>query len=798
MTYEIDRAAVIGAGVMGATLAAHLANAGIPTLLLDIVPPPQSGVKGDPSSRDYRDAFARAGVKKALAAKPQAFYSRDKARLITPGNMEDDISELEGVDWVLEAVPETLAIKEAVFRQIEPHLSDRAILCSNTSGLPVAEMAAKLSDSVKKRFLVTHFFNPPRYMRLLEIVPHDGTEAGVTEFIQRFVEDRLGKGVVVCKDTPNFIANRIGIFSVASALRALAHDGYTIEEVDTLTGPVIGRAKSASLRTADLVGLDTLAHAAKTVYDGAPSDERRDYFKLPGFVDKMIADGMLGEKTGKGFFKKTKVEGKTKILTLDVDKFEYRDRKRPSFPSIELVRSIDDVGERIVTLLKGKDRVADFLWKTLSETLVYAANRVGEISDSIVDIDNAMKWGFNWELGPFELWDALGVETIAKRLEKEGREIPEIVKQVLQSESKTFYDHDKDHNRRYIAVGGKYEPYPEREEVIDLRELKLRNKVIKKNAGASLIDMGDGVLCLEFHSKMNAIGADIIQMINFAVKETETNHDALVIGNQGSNFSVGANLMLLLLEAQDANWEEIDFTVRAFQQANQKLKYCKRPVVAAPFGLTLGGGCEVCLGAGHVLASAETYIGLVELGVGLIPAGGGCKEVLVRNMEARPPVDDLDLFPFVRAAFETIGMAKVATSAAEAKQLGLMRASDGITLNPGQLLYRAKAMARGLASQGYRPPDRTTTVPVVGTNGLGAFKAYLFQMEESGFISEYDAYLGGQLSTILCGGEVLQGTEVTEDYLLDLERQMFLRLCGQRKTLERIQHMLKKGKPLRN
>jgi 3-hydroxyacyl-CoA dehydrogenase len=797
MTYEIDRAAVIGAGVMGATLAAHLANAGVPTLLLDIVPPPDSGVKGDPSSREYRDAFARAGIKKALGAKPQAFYSKDKARLITPGNIEDDISELAGVDWVLEAVPETLAIKEAVFKQIEPHLSDRAILCSNTSGLSVREMAAVLSDSLKKRFLVTHFFNPPRYMRLLELVPHDGTDAGVTAFIQRFVEDRLGKGVVVCKDTPNFIANRIGIFWVASALRALT-DGYTIEEVDTLTGPVIGRPKSASLRTADLVGLDTLAHAAKTVYDGAPSDERHDYFKLPDFVDKMIADGMLGEKTGKGFFKKTKVEGKTKILTLDIDKFEYRDRKRPAFPSIELVRSIDDVGERTVMLLKGKDRVADFLWKILSEMLVYAANRVGEIADNIVDIDNAMRWGFNWELGPFEQWDAMGVESVAKRLEKEGREIPEIVKQVLQSESKTFYDHDKDFTRRYIAMGGQHEPEDERKEMIDLRELKLRNKVVKKNAGSSLIDMGDGVLCLEFHAKMNAIGADIIQMINFAVKETEANHDALIIGNQGTNFSVGANLMLLLFEAQDGNWEEIDFTVRAFQQANQRMKYCKRPVVAAPFGLTLGGGCEVCLGAGHVLASAETYIGLVELGVGLIPAGGGCKEVLMRNMERRPPVDDLDLFPFVRAAFETIGMAKVATSADEAKALGLMRASDGITLNPGQLLYRAKAMAQGLASQGYRPPDPTATIPVVGTNGLGAFKAFLFQMEESGFISEYDAYLGGQLATILCGGEVSQGTEVNEDYLLDLERQIFLRLCGQRKTLDRIQHMLKKGKPLRN
>jgi 3-hydroxyacyl-CoA dehydrogenase len=635
-------------------------------------------------------------------------------------------------------------------------------------------------------------------MRLLEIVPHKGTDPQVTAFLKRFSEAVLGKGVVEAKDTPNFIANRIGAFSMAATLRAMELDGYTTEEVDALTGPVIGRPKSASLRTADLVGLDTLAHTATTVYEGAPQDERRDYFQLPDFVGQMLEKRLLGEKTGQGFYKKVKKDGKTEILTLDIEKFEYRARKRPAFPTLELVRNIDEPAERIAVLLKGKDRVSKFLWRIMSETLLYSANRVGEIADNIVDIDNAMKWGFNWELGPFELWDALGVETVANGLEADGHAIPDIIKEVLASESKTFYDRDSDFTRRYFVAGGKSEAVPERAKTIDLQELRLKNKVIKKNAGASLIDMGDGALCLEFHSKMNAIGADIIQMVNFAVKETEANHAALVIGNQGVNFSVGANLMLLLLEAQEGNWEEIDLSVRAFQKANMALKYCKRPVVAAPFGMTLGGGCEVSLGAGHVFASAETYIGLVELGVGLIPAGVGCKELLIRQLEGVPRVEDVDLFAFVRAAFETIGLAKVATSAEEARRLRFLRPSDGITLNPERLLYFAKAMALGLAASDYRAPDPTIEIPVVGDSGLGAIKTHLYMLKEGGYVSEYDEYLGGQLATILCGGRVVRGTKVDEQYLLNLEREVFLKLCGQPKTLERMQHMLKKGRPLRN
>jgi 3-hydroxyacyl-CoA dehydrogenase len=798
MKYTIDRAAVVGAGVMGATLAAHLANAGIPTLLLDIVPPENAGIKGDPKSREYRDAFARSGIEKTLKASPKAFYIPELARLITPGNIEDDLDKLADVDFVLEAVTEKMEIKAAVFGQIAPHMKDTAILASNTSGLSVNDMAASLPDDLKKRFIVTHFFNPPRYLHLLEIVPHAITDPALIDFMKRFGDEGLGKGVVVAKDTPNFIANRIGAFSMMSTLYAMAEGGYTVEEVDALTGPAVGRPKSATFRTADLVGIDVFAHTAATVYNRADDDESRDLFKLPDFVNTMLERNMLGQKVGEGFYKKTKKDGATEILTLDTETLEYREKKRPSFASLQMARSMETPQERIVAIIKSKDRASEFLWRNLSETMVYAANRLGEIADSVVDIDNAMKWGFGWELGPFELFDLLGAERVAERLTKEGRDVPAALTAVLDTPSKRFYDEDDKFDRFYFMPGKGHEPVPARDGVIDLAHLKKQGRAIKQNAGSSLVDIGDGVLCVEFHSKMNAIGGDIIQMINHAVGEVETNYEALVIGNQGTNFSVGANLMLLLFEAQDGNWEEIDLMVRAFQKSMMGVKYCKGPVVAAPFGLTLGGGCEVVLGAGHVMASAETYIGLVEMGVGLIPAGGGCKEMLIRQLEGAPRVENMDLFPFVRAAFETIGLAKVATSGEEAKQLRFLRGSDGVSMNPQRLLYYAKQKALGLAKAGYRPPDPTIQIPVVGESGLGSVKAHLYLMKESGYISDYDAELGAELAGILAGGRVNNGTLVSEQHLLDLERLAFMRLCGQPKTLARMQHMLKTGKPLRN
>jgi len=799
MDVTIERAAVIGAGVMGAALAAHLANAGVPALLLDIVPPEGAGVEGDPATAAYRNAFASKGLKNATRSRPASFFTKTGARQVSVGNLEDDLEQLRDVDWVLEAVVERLDVKKTLFEKIAPYIKDNAIVTTNTSGLSIAEMADALPPEIRPRFLGTHFFNPPRYLRLLELVPHPGTDPAVFSEMARIGDELVGKGVVTAKDTPDFIANRIGCYSIMSVVRAMLEDGYTVEEVDALTGPVIGRAKSASFRTADLVGLDTFVHASLTIHDRATDDEERDLFKPPEIIERMVKDGRLGGKTGQGFYKKVKTDGKSEILTLDLESYDYRDKKRPKFPAVDMAKTVDDVAARTKQLVKGKDRASTFLWRVLSEMMVYSANRLGEIADDIVSIDRALKWGYGWELGPFETWDAIGVESVAGRLEKEGRAVPEIVQKVLATPEKSFYHRDETYRRFYVNTAGTRDEEEVAPTSIDLDRAKANGGLVKKNASASLVDIGDGVLCLEFHSKMNAIGPDTISMMHAGVKETEKNYAALVIGNQGQNFSVGANVMLLLLEAQEMNWEEIDLMVRAFQRATMALKYCRRPVVAAPFGMTLAGGCEVCLGADQIYAAAETYIGLVELGVGLIPAGGGCKEMLVRNLEGMPPIDDaVDPFPFTRAAFETVGMAKVATSAAEAKDLNIMRRSDGIAMNPDRLLYSAKAMAKGLAAQGYRRPDPTIEFPVSGETGIAAIQVQLFNMAEAGWISEYDKYIGGELARILCGGAVAQGTKVNEQYILDLEREVFLRLCGQRKTLERMQHMLKKGKPLRN
>jgi len=798
MDFSIERAAVVGAGVMGAALAAHLANAGIPTLLLDIVPPDGSGVEGDRNSSAYRNAFASTGLKKASKSKPASFYTDAGARLVSIGNLEDDLEKLRDVDWVLEAVIEKLDIKKSLFEKITPFLKDTAIVTTNTSGLSVTEMAQAMPDAFKPRFLGTHFFNPPRYLRLLELVPHAGTDPEVLAAVTQFGSEYLGKGVVVANDTPDFIANRIGCYWLMAVIRAMLEGGYTIEEVDALTGPVVGRPKSASFRTADLVGVDVFVHASYTVYDRASGDEERDLFKPPDVVERMVKEGRLGGKTGGGFYKKVKKSGKTEILTLDLDSFEYRERQRPKFKSLDLAKTVDDLAARTRQLIKGKDRASQFVWRVISEMLVYSANRLGEVSDNIVSIDRAMKWGYGWEIGPFETWDAIGVEYIVERLDKEGREVPEIARKVSESNEKTFYSRDESYRQHYFTIGGAREEMGVLPAHIDLERIKATGGLVKKNASASLVDIGDGALCLEFHSKMNAIGPDIISMIHAAVRETQRNYTALVIGNQGQNFSVGANLMLLMLEARDMNWEEIDLMVRAFQKASMALKYSKRPVVAAPFGMTLAGGCEVCLGAGHIYAAAETYIGQVELGVGLIPAAGGCKELLVRNLEGMPAIEGSDPFPYARGAFETIGMAKVATSAYEAKKLKILRQSDGITMNPDRLLYNAKAMALGLADSGYRPPAPTISLTVSGQSGMAAIQTQLYNMCEAGWISTYDKYLGGELARVLCGGEVPTGTRVNEQYILDLEREVFLRLCGQRKTLERMQHMLKKGKPLRN
>jgi 3-hydroxyacyl-CoA dehydrogenase len=797
MDMRIERAAVIGSGVMGSALAAHLANAGIPTLLLDIVPPAGSGIEGDASSRAFRNALAARGLGLAVKSKPAAFFTPAGARLVAVGNLEDDLARLSDADWVLEAIVEKLEIKESLFERIAPHLKDGAIVTTNTSGLSITDMAAVLPEAVRPRFLGTHFFNPPRYLHLLELVPHDGTDRELLAAFARFGEDVLGKGVVTARDTPNFIANRIGGFTVMSAMHAMVEGGYTVEEVDALTGPLLGRPKSASFRTVDLVGLDTFVHASTTVYDRAVDDAWRAAFKPPVFVDTMLARGMLGEKSGGGFYKKVKRDGASEILTLDIETFNYRERRKAAFPSLETAKAIEGLGERVAAAMGAKDRAGEFVWRTLSETLLYAAERIGDITDDVAEIDRAMRWGFGWVLGPFELWDAVGVAKTAERMDKDGRDIPPIVRAVLATPHKRFYgEGDGGACARYL--GGRHRALEPLRRHIDLAALKANGARIDGNSGASLVDIGDGVACLEFHSKMNAIGEDIIAMVHKSVKRVEADFDALVVGNQGTNFSVGANVMLLLLEAQEGNWEEIDLMVRSFQKATMALKYCRKPVVAAPFGMTLGGGCEMVLGAGHAFADAETYMGLVEVGVGLIPAGGGCKEMVLRNLAGRPDVKGVDVFPYVRGAFEAIGMARVSTGAVDAFAFKMLRGGDSVCMNSDQLLFGARETAKGLAARGYRRPDPAVEVPVAGESGFAAFETQLYNMTEGGYISEYDAHVGRELARVLCGGALPAGTMVNEQYFLDLEREAFLRLCGEKKTHERMAHMLKKGRPLRN
>ncbi len=796
----IRKAAVLGAGVMGSAIAAHLANAGIPSLLLDIVPPEPTDEerrKGlDLESPEVRNRFARNGLKNALKASPAAFAHKDLAARVTPGNFEDDLEKLSDVDWVVEAVVERMDIKTSLLSRVAAVLKPGALLTTNTSGLSVNEMADALPEDLRPRFFGTHFFNPPRYMYLLELVPTRGTDPGVLAAFTRFAETVLGKGVVLAKDTPNFVANRIGVFSMLYGLRAMETHSLTVEEVDAITGPALARPKSATFRTADLVGLDVLAHVARTQYDGDPADERREVFAPPAWLDKMIQDGRIGQKAGAGFYKRVKEGGKKTILALDPATGEYRPKKKPGFPVLAEVKGMDDPAARVARLVKDKSPAGKFAWDITAEILLYAARRIPGVADDIVSVDRAIRWGFGWELGPFEIWDALGVKASVDRMQAEGRDVPEAVLALAASDAPSFYLRDGLTTLAWDLVARKHVAVPARPKVTVLADLKRVGRTLFENPEASLIDLGDGVACLEFHAKMNAIGAGIIQAIHKSLAEAGTSFDALVIGNQGENFSVGANLMLLLFEALEGNLPEINAMVAAFQNATMALKYAPVPVVAAPFGRVLGGGAEVVLHSHRVQASLETYMGLVEVGVGLLPAGGGTKELLLRRMASCPP--GADPLPFVRQAFETIAMAKVGLSAREAFDLGFLRPGDGITLNREHLITDAKHAALDLLETGWQPLQRPARVKVMGRDGLGTIRSMLHNMQAGRYISEHDAVVAGKVGWVLCGGEVDGGTEVTEDYLLDLERRGFVELIAQRKTLERIQHILKTGKPLRN
>jgi 3-hydroxyacyl-CoA dehydrogenase len=789
---------------MGAQIAAHLANAGVPTLLLDIPPrelTPEEQKKGlKLESAPVRNRMARSGLEAAVKAKPAAFFTPEFASLVTPGNFDDDLAKIKDCDLIVEAVVENLDIKRSLFERVEQHRRPGSIIASNTSGIPIHLLAEGRSDDFKQHFLGVHFFNPPRYLHLVEIIRTEWTKPEVSCFLYGFLDQRLGKGVVPAKDRPNFSANRIGTFGALFTIQTMLDDGYSIEEVDKMTGPAVGRPKSATFRTFDLVGLDVFTHVIKNLFEALPEDEEREMFVVPEVLAKMVQRGLLGNKTKGGFYKKQKGEGdKSEIWALDTATLDYRRTEKVKLPSLDMAKNIEAAPERIKALTWGKDRVGAFLWKTLSRTLTYAAKRIPEIADTVVEVDRAMRWGFGWELGPFEVWDAIGVEKSVARMKEEGMAVPANVEQMLASGATSFYKKENGQQFYFDFASAEYVPLSDPPGVLILKSVKDRSGVIKKNAGASLVDIGDGVACLEFHSKMNAIGGDTLQMLKFALGEVEKNFVGLVVGNQGVNFCVGANIMLMLMEAQEENWEELDMMARVFQNSTMSLRYSPKPVVVAPFQMVFGGGCEMVLHGDRVRAAAETYIGLVEVGVGIIPAGGGTKEMLLRTLDSIPKgVDDADPFPFVKRAFETIALAKVATSAEEARSLGFLSADDTVSMNGDRLIADAKKEVLALAASGYVEPQPRKDILALGAPALATLKLGIHQMKRAGYISDHDAEIGTQLARILTGGELNHPTRVSEQYLLDLEREAFLSLVGKRKTQERLAHMLKTGKPLRN
>ena len=769
---QIKRVAVVGAGTMGPQIAAHIANVGIPCDLLDIPPAELTALEranrltiDSPAVRNRIAQLALDRMKSAKSRSP--FYVPDAAELIRVGNFRDHAEWLAEADWIIEAVVENLDVKKQVHGQIDRHRRRGALVSSNTSGISIRAIAEDLSEDYQECFLGTHFFNPPRYMYLIELIPTDTTRPDIVEFISDFAEHTLGKGVVRCKDTPNFIANRIGIFSVLHTIHLMVEEGYTIDEVDAITGPPMGRPRSATFRLGDIIGLDVLVDVANNIYENATNDEQREVFRVPDFILQMVKKGWVGEKTGGGFYQRRRGENGSEIWTLDYNTLEYAPRSEARFDSINEVRRIADSGERLKRLIDSDDRAGQFAWKCLSHTMHYAASRIPEISDDLESIDNVMKWGFNWELGIFEAWDAIGVPESLERMKAENHTIPPLVENLLGSGQTSFY---------------KTSP---------------KNQPVRSNADASLIDMGDGVLCLEFHSKMNTIDNPSIEMMFEAVDEVERNFEGLVIGNHADNFSVGANLALMLERARNKDWDALEAMISAYQRANMRFRLSPKPVVAAPAGMALGGGCEIAFGADRICAAAETYIGLVEVGVGLIPAAGGVKEMAIRCLEGVPLEAGVEPFPRIKRAFETIAYAKVSESAADAKRIGYLREADTVSINRMHHLHDAKQLVLAMAADGYQEPQ-PRQVFVLGEMGLVRLRSEINLSHRAGQVSYHDAKILDQLAFVLCGGELSAPQYVSEDYLLELEREVFLRLCGEEKTHQRIEYTLKTGKPLKN
>jgi 3-hydroxyacyl-CoA dehydrogenase len=791
---RIERVAVLGSGVMGGTIAAHLANAGMRVLLLDVVPKAPTAEEQSAGlglgDRAVRDRIAAAGRAALAKLKPAPLYLPAYASRIEVGNLEDDLPRLGGCDWVIEVVVEDLAVKREVLGRIAPHLRADAVLSTNTSGLSVDALADALPEGIRPRFLVTHFFNPPRYMRLVELVSSRYTDPAVAARMAEVIRVRLGKGIVVAKDTPNFVANRIGVFSICNAVRHMVELDLTVEDVDAVAGKATARPKSAAFRTADLVGLDTLLHVARNSWQLLPDDEQRETFRLPAFVEQMVARGLLGDKAKGGFYRKERGEGGG-LRYYDHRTGEYLPCRRPRLPSVEAAKGLDDPARRVQAVLAGTDAPSLLAWRNLRDTLIYAFNRVPEIADDVPSVDAAMRWGFSWELGPFELLDAIGVPAFVARAEGDGVPVPARLREVTR-----FYEGEGAARRFLDLVGGGWRSVPRRPDALDLTVLEKAGAVVERNAGASVLDLGYGVFCLEFHTKMNAIGPDVLAMVHRALARATSDGQGLVIANRGQAFSAGANLALLVSAIAEGAFDEVALTVSAFQRAMMALKYAPVPVVAAPHGLALGGGCEVCLHATAIDALAETYMGLVEIGVGLLPAGGGTKELALRAIRLAERYET-DVSPFLFKHFEAIATAKVSGSADEAAALGFLRDGDAVTLSPDRLVHDAKLKVLALAAT-FRPGEPATGLRAPGRSVAASIASQLWNMRTGGFITEYEEKLGRTIAGVMTGGDVPPGTLVSEQDLLDLEREAFLRLCGEPKTLERIQHMLKKGKALRN
>jgi 3-hydroxyacyl-CoA dehydrogenase len=799
MARRIEKAAVLGAGVMGAGIAAHLANAGIPCVLLDIVPPNLTDEeKNNPLARNR---FALNGIEVAKKFKPAPLFYHEKfAAFVTPGNFEDDLEKLSECDLIIEAIVENLEIKRNLFKKIEPLMKWGAIISSNTSGLAISAMTEGFGPQFKQNFLVTHFFNPVRFMKLLEIVSGPDTDPEVVDTWVKFGQEGMGKGIVFGKDTPNFVANRIGVYAINKTIQLMMEGDYTIEEVDAVFGKPMGHPGSAAFKTADLVGVDTYKHVSANCYDNLPDDDERPVFQLPDFIAKMVENKWLGGKTKGGFYKKdVGPDGKRVSLALDWKTMTYREATRPSFDSVKSTKGVTDPGERIRNLLNGSDRAQELAWKSLASTLIYTAKRVGEIADDVVNIDNAMKWGFNWDLGPFEVWDAIGVKDSVEKMVAMGMTIPAPVKQVLEQGEGTFYKKEGVTKYHFDFATGTYKAINKPESFILLPDAKEEGKVIKENFGATLYDIGDGVACLEFHTKMNAIDDDIISLLHESIDEVEENWNGLVIGGHAEHFSVGANIGLVLMAAQMGNWDMLGDMITKLQQGGQRMKYCKKPVITAPYGMALGGGCEVSIHGARIQAHAELYMGLVEIGVGVLPAGGGCKELVCRLLQGAPAdMKGMSRMPWLQKAFENIATAKVSNSAEMARTLGFLRPQDGISLSRDSLIHDAKQTALGLWRAGYRPPPPPDWLIMPGPDGAALFLAGLEQFGAGGFATPQDVVAGKQIAKVLTGGDVRPGTAVTEQHLLDLEKEGFLYLCGTEATQARIEHMLKTGKPLRN